>query len=262
MSVNPSLQDRKYSGKPFDRRHGLDLYDYGARRYDPALARWTSPDPLCENYYNISPYAFCHDNPVNRIDMDGMADFWVNGRVIGNDGVIDQKILVIRTEALTPKEVKETVNFIKTYTGNAEAFKTNGIAYNNSIAIEPSIDNRRAMIMEISKDNGKGGKVDANNMEYGGFIQNGRVVLAKHGSIANPKTKKTANIKLPFGVSTFHSHPSGNIVDFPPVNSIGGTTTYSYNQPPSQEDIKNAGTNAEMPLYMFIHLKDFKQLFL
>ena len=71
MSVNPALQDRKYSGKPFDRRHGLDLYDYGARRYDPALARWTSPDPLCEYYYNISPYAFCHDNPVNYIDLDG-----------------------------------------------------------------------------------------------------------------------------------------------------------------------------------------------
>ena len=25
MSVTPALQDRKYSGKPFDRRHGLDL---------------------------------------------------------------------------------------------------------------------------------------------------------------------------------------------------------------------------------------------
>jgi|GEM_PF-1430228 len=71
MSVNPSLQDRKYSGKPFDRRHGLDLYDYGARRYDPALARWTSPDPLCEYYYNISPYAFVNNNPQRYIDPDG-----------------------------------------------------------------------------------------------------------------------------------------------------------------------------------------------
>ena len=71
MSVNPALQDRKYSGKPFDRRHGLDLYDYGARRYDPALSRWTSPDPLCEYYYNISPYAFCTNNPIRYIDPDG-----------------------------------------------------------------------------------------------------------------------------------------------------------------------------------------------
>ena len=50
---------------------GLDLYDYGARLYDPAAAFWTSPDPLCEKYYNISPYAFCNDNPVTFIDPDG-----------------------------------------------------------------------------------------------------------------------------------------------------------------------------------------------
>ena len=76
MSVNPSLQDRKYSGKPFDRRHGLDLYDYGARRYDPALARWTSPDPLCEYYYNISPYAFVNNNPIIYIDPDGKDSYY------------------------------------------------------------------------------------------------------------------------------------------------------------------------------------------
>ncbi len=50
---------------------GLDLYDYGARLYDPAAAFWTSPDPLCEKYYNISPYAFCNNNPVTFIDPDG-----------------------------------------------------------------------------------------------------------------------------------------------------------------------------------------------
>ena len=50
---------------------GLDLYDYGARLYDPAAAFWTSPYPLCEKYYNISPYAFCNDNPVTFIDPDG-----------------------------------------------------------------------------------------------------------------------------------------------------------------------------------------------
>ena len=37
----------------------------------PAAAFWTSPDPLCEKYYNISPYAFCNNNPVTFIDPDG-----------------------------------------------------------------------------------------------------------------------------------------------------------------------------------------------
>lgn len=51
--------------------HGLDWYDYGARHYDAALGRWTTMDPLTEKYYDVSPYAYCHNNPVNRIDPDG-----------------------------------------------------------------------------------------------------------------------------------------------------------------------------------------------
>jgi hypothetical protein len=51
--------------------HGLNTYDYGARQYDPILARWDRVDPLCEKDYPTSPYVFCGNNPVNRIDKDG-----------------------------------------------------------------------------------------------------------------------------------------------------------------------------------------------
>ena len=50
---------------------GLNLYDYSARQYDPAVCQFTSIDPLCEKYYHVSPYAYCGGNPVNRIDPDG-----------------------------------------------------------------------------------------------------------------------------------------------------------------------------------------------
>ena len=69
--TNIGLQPWKYSGKEYDHRDGLDLYDYGARLYDPAASRWTSPDPLCEKYYHLSPYVFCLNNPVNCVDPDG-----------------------------------------------------------------------------------------------------------------------------------------------------------------------------------------------
>ena len=45
--------------------------DFGARQYNPALRRWMTPDPLSEKYYGISPYAFCNNNPVNFVDLDG-----------------------------------------------------------------------------------------------------------------------------------------------------------------------------------------------
>ena len=69
----------KYNGKELDRMHGLDTYDYGARQYDPILVRWDRMDPLCEKYYNVSPYAYCVNNPVNTIDPDGKKGVLVHG---------------------------------------------------------------------------------------------------------------------------------------------------------------------------------------
>ena len=75
-STNPDANHNKYTGKEFDRMHGLDWYDYVARQYDPVYGRFTSIDPLCEKYPYLSPYAYCGNNPMNAIDPDGR-DYWV-----------------------------------------------------------------------------------------------------------------------------------------------------------------------------------------
>ena len=41
FSTNQGFQPYKYNGKELDRVHGLDWYDYGARRYDPAYCLFT-----------------------------------------------------------------------------------------------------------------------------------------------------------------------------------------------------------------------------
>lgn len=64
-------QPYKYNGKEFERKNGLNWMDYGARHYDAALGRFTTMDPLAEKYYSVSPYAYCENNPTNRIDPDG-----------------------------------------------------------------------------------------------------------------------------------------------------------------------------------------------
>src|SRR5690606_16465000 len=64
---NPYL----YNGKEIDRMHGLNQYDYGARWRDGALPAWTTVDPLAEKYYSISPYAYCANNPVLFVDLNG-----------------------------------------------------------------------------------------------------------------------------------------------------------------------------------------------
>lgn len=63
----------KYSGKEWDDLQ--DAYDFGARMYMPAYARFTTMDPSCEQYYSLSPYAYCAANPVNLVDPDGNNPF-------------------------------------------------------------------------------------------------------------------------------------------------------------------------------------------
>lgn len=79
-----SDQRYMYNGKELDRMYGLDLYDYHKRMQDPALGRFTTIDPMAEKYYNISPYAYCGNNPITRIDVNGKE--W--DYVVGSNGHI------------------------------------------------------------------------------------------------------------------------------------------------------------------------------
>ena len=62
----------KYGGKEWNET--TSTYDFEARYLSPAFHRFTTMDPLAEKYYNISPYAYCADNPINRIDPNGLID--------------------------------------------------------------------------------------------------------------------------------------------------------------------------------------------
>ncbi|MBQ6228528.1 MAG: hypothetical protein IJK08_08225 [Prevotella sp.] len=73
-SSNPGVQPYKFGGKELDRTSGLDAYDFGARMYFADRMQWSTMDPLCEKYYDVSPYVYCHNNPMNRIDVYGMWD--------------------------------------------------------------------------------------------------------------------------------------------------------------------------------------------
>jgi RHS repeat-associated protein len=70
-ALNPERQPYKFGGKELDEMHGLNQYDFQARRMSRDIPRFTTMDPLAEKYYNISPYAYCKNNPVRFIDPDG-----------------------------------------------------------------------------------------------------------------------------------------------------------------------------------------------
>ncbi|MFO7852279.1 MAG: RHS repeat-associated core domain-containing protein, partial [Bacteroidales bacterium] len=58
-----------YNGKEFQDELDLNLYDYGARFYDPSLGRFTGVDPLPKPHESV--YAAFSNNPIVFVDPDG-----------------------------------------------------------------------------------------------------------------------------------------------------------------------------------------------
>ncbi|MCB0753140.1 MAG: RHS repeat-associated core domain-containing protein, partial [Ignavibacteriae bacterium] len=57
-----------YNNKEYFSDNDLNWYHYGARFYDPQIARWHTMDPADE--FN-SPYSYVGNDPVNLVDPDG-----------------------------------------------------------------------------------------------------------------------------------------------------------------------------------------------
>ena len=108
-----------FTGKEKDEETGYGYF--GARYMDHELmTMWLSVDPMADKYPSISPYAYCHWNPVKLVDPDGreIDDYYnLKGELIRhtNEGnnlylvitegteVIEDRTIVVPTNATLGK---------------------------------------------------------------------------------------------------------------------------------------------------------------
>jgi RHS repeat-associated protein len=88
---SPYQTPYKFSGKEKDEESGYSYF--GARYYDSDLSVWLSVDPMAHLRSWVSPYSYCQNNPIGRIDPTGALDGWIKddkGNVFWDDNTNSQ----------------------------------------------------------------------------------------------------------------------------------------------------------------------------
>ena len=77
-SDNYAEQPYMFCGKELVKMHGWNMYDSNARFQHSKQPRFSSIDPLAEQYYSFSPYNYAGNDPVNAADPSGLDAYVYN----------------------------------------------------------------------------------------------------------------------------------------------------------------------------------------
>ena len=241
----------KYNGKELQEETGL--YDYGARYFDPAIARFINIDPASDNYQSWTPYHYVMNNPIIFIDPTGMLTelFNENGKKIGVDeNGVDGNIAIVTNK----KEVKR----VKENTKNGTHTESSTL---NSTVNLPSAYVRGEMgiaVENANKPNAAAGDNQGGFHEEGGIFGadsdgNEKVIHAQPGQAAQPGQDQYASVDVFSGETatnnlstvegTFHTHPSGTNAagsfDQEPSNFIDNQTGQRIGDIPTAQSQSN-----------------------
>ena len=88
----------------------MNVYDYGARNYDPAIGRFFNIDRRAEQYFNQTNYALSVNNPVFFVD--------INGEGVDTDYKVittnDEKGKIVRADPNDGSDKNKTDRILKT----------------------------------------------------------------------------------------------------------------------------------------------------
>lgn len=207
----------KFTGKERDTETGYDYF--GARYYLSLLGIWLSPDPLLDKYPNISSYAFCGWNPINRIDIDGQD--WYRAE--------DGSAVLWRSGSDASIDVN---NSAYNNIGESYSFVQNGITYNyrqnEIISIGVNVMNGDNFISQFAQD--YWGETPANQacqkacdamLRSAGFTSSfsSNVIVDNINGSAGSASLKSSQVIAEMTDNLYAGYPSKVSVDIHPGNT-------------------------------------------
>ncbi len=211
----------------------IPLLDFGARMYNPVIARWTASDPLSEKYHGISPYAYCLGNPISIIDPNGM-DIWTmdeKGNVVWVKESDDHRLYYMNNDGLLSDDyVSVSGRSILDDLTKTEA-KVDGGAKVSSHTSKTGIND----IFKVFKFASDKTKVEWAVHRNGDTYTIGTGHNSYSASSWEDYTKDKPN-------ATLHSHPGINAIVDDETYSMGyGATQYDNDQNKVKRDINQNG---------------------
>ena len=170
-TIEPEGQRYLFGGKAREHAGGRNSYDFGARSLTP-YARWSTPDPLADKFYPISPYSYCGGDPINNIDLWGLETL-----ALSEDSVIQkyaenvpddpQKLIIYSHGNYSgfDNDIKEKDGTVCNASDFIEAVKESSVEFNdieNQIGLEIELKSCNA-----GADNPNGKPNIANKISYG-----------------------------------------------------------------------------------------------
>ena len=153
---------------------GLNWDTFRYRNYDSTTGRFMGVDPISEEYLSISPYQFAHNNPVWKIELEGLEGVTTtNDDIINNEPIRMTIINTIKIQSSKEQHSRPGVSAISMGFGSEKSksinFGTdtafanvNATAYDAHVCYSVCVDGERieygVTIAQVQGSAGSGGQ--------------------------------------------------------------------------------------------------------
>ncbi|MFA5566998.1 MAG: RHS repeat-associated core domain-containing protein, partial [Acidimicrobiia bacterium] len=223
---NPSWESGRipkysFNAKELDEENGM--YYYSARYYAPPT--FISRDPMFEKYPSISPYTYCSNNPVKRIDPNGEDDYEVDRKT-------GELILLKKTDEKTDRLVGQ--NWLGKVKQNKDGSYKKSIEIDKSVLQNREVDGLNQKMDFGSGENAKNKAIDVFNflsdntdvewsaLGYGTGDNNQNSITTGGSADIEPRVTDLINKIKNIDINYFyHNHPGNDGADYPSTGQSG-----------------------------------------